>query len=199
MDEFIWYNEYVIKLIKKYDYKSDKVLERIILDNKETWDNWKTQGDDIYESMIQLTEEQIEFCEKFINVSSHNTLSKGVVNQNSVLKKISEVKIIRELNLSRQLSRNTEMDNSKKNELKDSIVMEGIHKCLNGMTYEYIVTKEDMNNKTFTADKYLLEDIYSGLTPIEEICRLLMTLYDSFPLSTPERINFTCGNSIKCN
>ncbi|NVK76023.1 MAG: hypothetical protein HWE24_21310 [Oceanospirillaceae bacterium] len=58
VDEFIWDGDYVRTLIKELSDKG-KVLNQIIDDNQETFDDWKSE--DLYESMVDLTKEQIDY------------------------------------------------------------------------------------------------------------------------------------------
>ena len=57
-DEFIWDGDYVRNLITELSDEG-KVLNQIIDDNQETFDDWKSE--DFYESMVDLTKEQIEY------------------------------------------------------------------------------------------------------------------------------------------
>ena len=61
MEEFIWCNDYVINLIEEIQNEKE-VLNRIIEDNVETFDDWRFDGSEIYECMVNLTLEQIRYC-----------------------------------------------------------------------------------------------------------------------------------------
>ena len=58
VDEFIWDSGYVRNLITELSDEG-KVLNQIIDDNQETFDDWKSE--DSYESMVDLTKEQIDY------------------------------------------------------------------------------------------------------------------------------------------
>jgi hypothetical protein len=58
VDEFIWDGGYVRNLITELSDEG-KVLNQIIDDNQETFDDWKSE--DVYESMVDLTKEQIDY------------------------------------------------------------------------------------------------------------------------------------------
>jgi iron only hydrogenase large subunit-like protein len=115
------------------------------------------------------------------NIRKQRTLSEGVVNQSSELtennnNKTSEVK------MTRQQRRKMQRDNKKTIGMDDIIVMKGVHNCLNGMTFEYKVTKQDINRREFTGDTQLLQDLNSGLISPTEIARLLNDLYGEYPI-----------------
>jgi hypothetical protein len=64
-----------------------------------------------------------------------------------------------------------------KEDLDRVIVKEDVHKCLNGKTFEYKVTKQDVLRREFTGDSELYGRIISGdINPIE-VSRLLNELY----------------------
>ena len=70
---------------------------------------------------------------------------------------------------------------SMNNDLDEIIVKEGVHKCLNGMTFEYKVTNKDVLRREFTSNSQLIKNLNSGLINPFEISRLLENLYGKYP------------------
>ena len=62
--DWIWSCKYIVKVIENNN-DIDEMVEQVEKDHQEDFDEWKNEDLDMYESMIDLTKEQIETLDNF--------------------------------------------------------------------------------------------------------------------------------------